>query len=102
MKPKTSVKKPKTPYRKQLELQIITDLKNENNNYEGFGPSDFQEGTAENNGLDIIDLKVSGKKHNILTFQVEGYFKDVTAAAIKFSESFDPVDYTISDLDSAK
>jgi hypothetical protein len=96
---KTAVKTPSTKFNEQLELKIITDSRNVKNDYEDFTASDFQEGTPDYNGLEIIDLKISGKHNNILTFQVEGYFKDVTKAAINFAVSFDPIDYTLSDLE---
>jgi hypothetical protein len=89
--------KPSTKFRKQLKLKVITKS-DEKNDYEGFNVSDFQEGTASYNGLQTINLIVSGKWHNILTFIVEGYFSDVTAATVKFAESLDPVDYELSDV----
>ena len=101
-KTNTAVRPAKTKFRKQLELKIITDSRNEKNDYEGFTASDFKEGTADYTGLELLDLKISGKHNNILTFQVEGYFSDVTASAIKFAETFEPVDYTLSDLNPVK
>lgn len=101
-KTKSAVSAPKTKFRKQLELKIITDPKNIKNDYEGFTVAEFQEGTANYNGLELLNLQISGKHNSILTFQVEGYFSDVTAAAVKFAESFDPLDYTMSDINPGK
>ena len=86
----------KTSFKKQLKLTVITDA-NEND-YEGFTVEDFKEGTAKFNGLDIVDLKLSGDNNNILTFIVEGYFKDVTEATIKFAEKIENIDYEIEEV----
>jgi hypothetical protein len=99
IKEKATLRKPRNEFRKQLRLKIITNPKDRNNDYEGSAASDFQEGgKSPNTSFELLNLKVSGKRNNILIFIVEDYFKDVTDAAIKFSERFTYLDYEISDV----
>lgn len=103
IKEKTALRQPRSEFRKQLRLKIITDPKDRNNDYEGSTVSDFQQdGKSPNTSFELLALKVSGKRNNILTFIVEDYFKNVTDATIKFSEKFTYLDYEISDVISNK
>jgi len=96
---KSVIKPTKSQFRKQLKLKIILNPNNPKNDYEGGTANDFQDANSPSNVLQLLDLKVSGKKFNILTFIVEGYFSNVMEAAIKFAVKFDPIDYDIQDIE---